>query len=107
MKVEVIKTGPSGKWAYKHIELIDIKLGVQEMSNSLADELIKAGWAKAYKETQEHSKAPAIKPNIESVEKGTSGWWVVNLSGNDKAVKVRGADKDEAIKNAMAKLEVP
>lgn len=109
MKVNILK---SGKWALNGIKIIEIKSGVHEILKSLADELIKAGWAKEYKEEEEediikkNSAQNVFNFEVESVEKGSAGWWNVKFT-NKEEIKIRGAEtSEEAIKKAFEKIKV-
>lgn len=109
MEVNIIK---SGRWAFRGIEILDIKEGLQDINDRLAKELIDNGWAEPYSDILDTIEGLVegvdIKtPAVESVKKKKAGWWYVKYEGRDEVVKVRGADdKDEAIILANAELEV-
>lgn len=108
MKIDIIK---SGKWALNGIKIIEIKTGIQEIMQSLAEELIKSGWAKEFKEEeksliQENSEENVFNFDVESVEKGSAGWWKVKFK-DEREIKVRGVDtSEEAITKACEKIKV-
>lgn len=108
MKVDIIK---SGKWAFNGVKVIEIKSGIQEIMKSLAEELIKAGWAEEIKEEEkslieENSEQNVFNYDVESVEKINAGWWKIKFKG-EKEIKIRGAENtEEAITKAYEKIKV-
>jgi hypothetical protein len=122
MKVNVVKTSKNGKWALKGVKVYKVKKGLQEMNNDLANELIKAGWAKLPE--KEENKPVVVEtmqtlveiaeeltkdvdlstPAVESAVKN-AGWWTVKFEDIETPCKVRGKSEAEAIENAIAELK--
>jgi len=108
MKINVTK---AGLWAEKGIKVFDVKIGFQDVSENLGNELINAGRAFLHAESTipyktEPVKPKEIEPVIEKVEKVRAGWWRIKFESVVDIVKVRGKNQSEAIENAVEKLKV-
>lgn len=113
MIVNVIK---SGKWAENGTKVIDIVEGEQDLNPFLSAELIAAGWAEIPGEVVQklepvqnielEKEIDPKDPEVENIEKGSSGWWSVKFKGVDEIFKVRGGKEEKkAIKLALEELE--